>query len=68
MIERFLERIGLVEHKYTVEEINKGQETLGVLTADYLKGNINLETYNIEIDKLPKINFRQLVKELNFKG
>ncbi len=68
MGERFLERIGLLKHKVTVEEIDDGEKRLRQLTADYLEGRINLEVYSTETDKLPKLDLRQLAHDINSKS
>ncbi len=68
MPERLLERIGVLKHRVTVEEIDAGERSLRQLTADYLEGKIDLQTYAAETDKLPKIDLPQLAQDLNFKG
>jgi len=68
MAERFLERIGILKHKITIEELDAGEKNLRQLTADYLEGRINSQTYTTEADKLPKIDLRQLAQGFHSKG
>ena len=68
MAERFLERIGILKHKITIEEIDAANKRLRQLTADYLRGQMSLQDYATETDKLPKLDLRQLAHDLNFKG
>ena len=68
MSERFLERIGILKHKLTVEEVDAGDKRLRQLIADYMSGQMSLQDYVSETDKLPKLDLRQLAEELHFKG
>ena len=67
MAERFLERIGILKHKITIEEIDAGNRRLRQLTADYLRGQMSLQDYATETDKLPRLDLRQLAQKLHFK-
>ncbi|QQG41997.1 MAG: hypothetical protein HYV90_01640 [Candidatus Woesebacteria bacterium] len=66
MQERFLERIGLLKHQFTAEEVNSGEKRLKELTADYLTEKIGLEEYLVETDKLPKLDLRKLAQKLEW--
>ncbi|HKC04634.1 MAG TPA: hypothetical protein VKC54_02075 [Patescibacteria group bacterium] len=60
----FLERIGILKHQITVEEIDAGNIKLKELTADYLTERIGLNEYRRETEKLPKIDLRALAQIL----
>ena len=66
--ERFLERMGILKHKVTIEELEAGELKLRELTADYLTEKIDLNVYNVELDKLPKLDLRQFAQALHFRS
>lgn len=68
MAERLLEKIGILKHQLTIEELDAAELRGRQLTADYLEGRIELPEYGVETDKLPKLDLRQLASELHFKG
>lgn len=68
MHERFLEKIGILKHHPTMEEVEAGEQRLKELTALYMEGKIELKAYEMELDKLPKLDFVQLAHELKYKG
>ena len=68
MSERFLEKIGILKHQPTQNEIDAGNLRSRQLTADYLTEKISLEEYKGELDKLPKLDLVKLAHDLNLKG
>lgn len=67
-IEKFLEQVGILKHNPSVEEIDAGEKRSRQLTADYLESRIDLTTYQAELDKLPKLDLRQLAQKLHIKS
>lgn len=65
---RFLEKIGILKHQPTTEEIDAGNFRGRQLTAEYLTEKISLEKYKSEMDKLPKLDLVKLANDLNYKG
>ena len=68
MVDRFLGKTGLSEHKVIVEEMDGDEKRLRQLTVDYLRGKIDLKDYKNLTDQLPKLNLRKLAQDLKFKG
>lgn len=68
MSERFLEKIGILKHQLTLEELDAAELKRRELTESYMTGTIPLEEYTIELDKLPGIDSRKLAHDLNYKG
>lgn len=66
--ERALEKLGILKHHVTAEEMDAANIRLRDLTASYLTGKIELKEYEAETDKLPGIDLRQLAHDLNYKG
>ena len=66
--ERVLEKLGILKHHVTAEEMDAANIRLRQLTADYLTGAMGLNEYKIETDKLPGIDLKQLAHDLNYKG
>lgn len=64
----FLEKIDLLKHKLTVEEIDEGERIQRQLAEDCLERRISVKTCLSSIDKLPDVDFRQLAQEIKFKG
>ena len=67
MSERFLEKIGILKHQPTSEEVDAGYLRGRQLAAEYLTEKISLEEYNKELDKLPKLDLVKLANDLNYK-
>jgi len=65
--ENLLERMDILKHHPTVEEINAANIKSRELTADYLEDRIDLSTYRAELDSLPKLDLRQLAEKLHVK-
>ena len=68
MSHELLERIGILKHRVTIEELDAGEARLRSLTVDYMTGKIELPEYRAETEKLPGLDLRQLAQELHYKG
>lgn len=68
MTERFLERIGILKHQVTREEMDEAYLRERELTVEYMTGSMSLENYNAELDKLPRLDLVKLAHDLNYKG
>lgn len=67
-LEKLLEQVGILKHNPSVEEVDAGEKRSRQLTADYLENRIDLTTYRAELDKLPKLDLRQLAQKLHIKS
>lgn len=65
----WLERVGILNHKLTNEEVDIINRNKEVLLASYMRQEIDLKTFISELEKSPKtFSAAGLAQELNYKG
>ncbi len=64
-LESFLERKGVFKHKVTAKEMDEADRRRDELTVQFMRQQIGIDYYRKELDKLPKMDLRELASGLN---
>ena len=65
--ESILEKIGLLSHQVTVEEVEAADKESARLALSFMRGEIGFEKCRSELIKLPALNANRLAQELDDK-